>query len=78
MPIRDLDSFWRKRSGPARILANRGVNGIDGVVSSALGAGAGSEERVHLITGDLSFYHDLNGLFGCQTLRDKRHGRPDK
>lgn len=62
MPVRDLDS-WLPGSGRAiRPLANRGANGIDGVVSSALGAAAAGVGRVALVVGDLSFLHDLNAL----------------
>ena len=62
MPIRDLDLFAPEFPRPIRVLANRGVNGIDGVVSSALGASAASDAPLLLVTGDLSFHHDLNAL----------------
>jgi 2-succinyl-5-enolpyruvyl-6-hydroxy-3-cyclohexene-1-carboxylate synthase len=68
MPIRDTDTFFFTNDKQIRILANRGANGIDGVVSSALGASAVTEPLV-LVIGDLSFYHDLNGL-----LAAKMHG----
>lgn len=68
MPIRDTDTFFFTNDKQIRILANRGANGIDGVVSSALGASAVAEPLV-LVIGDLSFYHDLNGL-----LAAKMHG----
>lgn len=68
MPIRDTDTFFFTNDKEIRILANRGANGIDGVVSSALGASAVTEPLV-LVIGDLSFYHDLNGL-----LAAKMHG----
>jgi 2-succinyl-5-enolpyruvyl-6-hydroxy-3-cyclohexene-1-carboxylate synthase len=66
MPVRDLDDFFGSRENPVRILGNRGVNGIDGVVSSALGAGAALGSRVVLVIGDLSFYHDMNGLLAAK------------
>ncbi len=68
MPVRDLDSFFGGSELPIRFLANRGASGIDGVVSSALGASAVSTEPLVLVIGDLSFYHDMNGL-----LAAKRH-----
>ncbi len=68
MPIRDLDTFWRMSPGVVRILANRGANGIDGVVSSALGASTTHRPLV-LMLGDLSFYHDLGGLLAAKLHR---------
>ena len=66
MPIRDLDAFGRGDARSLRVLANRGANGIDGVVSSALGAAAAIGETgggpLVLVIGDLAFYHDMNGL----------------
>lgn len=62
MPLRDLDDFFPARAESVLMLGNRGANGIDGVVSSALGAGAALGRRVVLLIGDLSFHHDLNGL----------------
>lgn len=66
MPVRDLDTFFRNNVRRIRVLANRGANGIDGVVSSALGAGAAGEGPLVLVLGDLSFYHDLNGLLAAK------------
>jgi len=62
MPIRDLDAFVPAHPRPHRVLVNRGASGIDGLVSSALGASAGSGAPLLLVTGDLSFHHDLNAL----------------
>lgn len=61
MPVRDLDTFFGGSETRWQILANRGANGIDGVVSSALGAST-VRSPLLLVIGDLSFYHDLNGL----------------
>lgn len=66
MTIRDMDYFWRTGPSDVRILGNRGVNGIDGLVSSALGAAANGLPTV-LVTGDLTFFHDLNGLALAKT-----------
>jgi len=66
MPVRDVDSFWPAGGPAVRILANRGASGIDGVVSAALGAAAVSEGPLALLIGDLSFYHDMNGLLAAK------------
>lgn len=63
MPIRDVEAYGPIGSDTVRYLANRGTNGIDGVVSSALGVGAPhSCDRVLLITGDLAFLYDVSAL----------------
>ena len=60
-PIRDIDMLGGQR-GDIRVLANRGVNGIDGQVSAALGAAAGSRRPTVLWCGDLTLLHDVSGL----------------
>jgi 2-succinyl-5-enolpyruvyl-6-hydroxy-3-cyclohexene-1-carboxylate synthase len=66
MPVRDLDTFYPR--GPRQIcfLANRGANGIDGVVSSALGAAAARPGPAALVIGDIAFFHDMNGLLAAR------------
>lgn len=66
MSVRDLDTFFMTTNKEINVLANRGANGIDGVISSALGAASTSEDPVTLLIGDLSFYHDLNGLLAAK------------
>jgi 2-succinyl-5-enolpyruvyl-6-hydroxy-3-cyclohexene-1-carboxylate synthase len=65
MPIRDLDSFFFSNQKSIRVMANRGANGIDGIVSSAMGAAVYSK-NMYLVLGDLTFYHDLNGLLAAK------------
>jgi 2-succinyl-5-enolpyruvyl-6-hydroxy-3-cyclohexene-1-carboxylate synthase len=62
MPIRHADSFSGKSNSPLQICANRGVNGIDGTIASAVGFAAGIKLPTTLIIGDLAFLHDLNSL----------------
>jgi 2-succinyl-5-enolpyruvyl-6-hydroxy-3-cyclohexene-1-carboxylate synthase len=62
MPIRDVDTFFRKTKKDVTIFANRGTNGIDGVVSTAFGIQAARKRPTWLLIGDLSFLHDVNGL----------------
>ncbi|HEV2659766.1 MAG TPA: thiamine pyrophosphate-dependent enzyme, partial [Ktedonobacteraceae bacterium] len=66
MPVRDADTFFWPDKLNVCVMGNRGANGIDGVVSSALGASAASDGPTVLVIGDLSFYHDLNGLLAAR------------
>lgn len=70
MAVRDLDTFYMKDSKALTVLANRGANGIDGMVSSGIGAAA-TGASVTLLLGDLSFYHDLNGLLAVMQYQIK-------
>jgi 2-succinyl-5-enolpyruvyl-6-hydroxy-3-cyclohexene-1-carboxylate synthase len=65
MPVRDMDAWLPAGSRDIRPLANRGANGIDGVVSSAVGAAA-SGAPVALVIGDLALLHDLAGLVAAR------------
>jgi 2-succinyl-5-enolpyruvyl-6-hydroxy-3-cyclohexene-1-carboxylate synthase len=69
LPVRDLDSFFPTDAKQIRFLANRGTSGIDGVVSTALGVGAVSQGPTILVVGDVSFYHDMNGLLAAKQYR---------
>jgi 2-succinyl-5-enolpyruvyl-6-hydroxy-3-cyclohexene-1-carboxylate synthase len=69
MPVRDIDSFFPSTPRGIRLVGTRGASGIDGVTSSAAGAAAVAEGPVALMIGDLSFFHDMNGLWPI-----RRHG----
>ncbi len=63
MPIRDLEWYATPQPSPPRVLANRGANGIDGVVSTALGVAAALDTcSTVALMGDLAFLHDISGL----------------
>ena len=62
MPVRDFDLFVSANNSDISVFTNRGASGIDGINSTALGIASQSQTPTLLITGDLSFYHDLNGL----------------
>ena len=66
MPVRDLDDWLPGSERAIRPLSNRGANGIDGVVSTALGAAAADVGPVVLVVGDVSFLHDLNALVSAR------------
>ncbi|GAB3915808.1 2-succinyl-5-enolpyruvyl-6-hydroxy-3-cyclohexene-1-carboxylate synthase [Microlunatus endophyticus] len=60
-PIRDLDLAGRSATPPVTY-ANRGLAGIDGSVSTAIGLALAADQPAHALLGDLTFLHDSNGL----------------
>ena len=68
MPIRDVEFFWKKNLQGRELFASRGANGIDGTLSTALGI-AQLREHAVLLTGDLAFLHDRNGLLIAGSAR---------
>jgi len=66
MPVRDLDRFGAVGTKSITAIGNRGASGIDGVVSTALGAAHGTTDHVTLVVGDLAYYHDMNGLLAIK------------
>ena len=68
-PIRDLEAFAKPRSG-VKVLANRGLAGIDGNISTALGI-ASKSENTFAVLGDLAFLHDLTALVNLEPINLK-------
>ena len=60
MPIRDVE--WFGAPGGTVVHSNRGANGIDGVIATAIGVAAGAPEPVVLLIGDVAFCHDQSSL----------------
>lgn len=67
MPVRDCEFFWEAGRGQ-HLYFNRGANGIDGTVSSALGVAHATGKPTVLYTGDLALLHDQNGLLAAREL----------
>jgi 2-succinyl-5-enolpyruvyl-6-hydroxy-3-cyclohexene-1-carboxylate synthase len=66
MPIRDVEAHFPQSAKDLRFLANRGANGIDGIVSSALGAALITGRPTWLLTGELALVHDVGGLLAAR------------
>ena len=62
MPIRDQEAFLAPSASDVLYLSNRGANGIDGLISSGIGAARASGRPTTIVTGDLGLLHDLGGL----------------
>jgi 2-succinyl-5-enolpyruvyl-6-hydroxy-3-cyclohexene-1-carboxylate synthase len=67
MPIRDQESFLPSTEADVTFLCNRGANGIDGLISSGIGAAHATGKPTTILTGDLGLLHDIGGL---AALRD--------
>jgi 2-succinyl-5-enolpyruvyl-6-hydroxy-3-cyclohexene-1-carboxylate synthase len=67
MPIRDQEAFLPSTETDTTFLCNRGANGIDGLISSGIGAAHATGKPTTILTGDLGLLHDLGGL---AALRD--------
>jgi 2-succinyl-5-enolpyruvyl-6-hydroxy-3-cyclohexene-1-carboxylate synthase len=66
MPIRDVEAYFPQSPKRIRFLANRGANGIDGVVSSALGAAIVTGLPTWVLIGELALQHDAGGLLAAR------------
>jgi 2-succinyl-5-enolpyruvyl-6-hydroxy-3-cyclohexene-1-carboxylate synthase len=62
MPIRDQEAFLSPSDADVTFLCNRGANGIDGLISSGIGAAHASGRPTTIVTGELGLLHDLGGL----------------
>ncbi|MDO8212894.1 2-succinyl-5-enolpyruvyl-6-hydroxy-3-cyclohexene-1-carboxylic-acid synthase [Conexibacter sp. CPCC 206217] len=69
MPIRDVETFLPARDDGPRVLSNRGANGIDGTVATALGAAAAGDGPVVLLIGDVTLAYDLGALLSARRLQ---------
>ncbi|MCC3524081.1 MAG: 2-succinyl-5-enolpyruvyl-6-hydroxy-3-cyclohexene-1-carboxylic-acid synthase [Microcoleus sp. PH2017_29_MFU_D_A] len=61
MPVRDVEFFWKPNNLEIKPFVNRGANGIDGTLSTALGVAHRNQSSI-LLTGDLTLLHDTNGF----------------
>jgi 2-succinyl-5-enolpyruvyl-6-hydroxy-3-cyclohexene-1-carboxylate synthase len=68
MPVRDVEYFWPPNDRHLAPVFNRGANGIDGTLSTALGLAHGGPPSV-LLTGDLALLHDTNGFLSLPKFR---------
>jgi 2-succinyl-5-enolpyruvyl-6-hydroxy-3-cyclohexene-1-carboxylate synthase len=68
LPIRDVDAYVT-RAARLRVTAQRGANGIDGLISGAIGSAIGSAAPTLLLLGDVSLLHDLGGLASVGLLK---------
>jgi 2-succinyl-5-enolpyruvyl-6-hydroxy-3-cyclohexene-1-carboxylate synthase len=66
MPIRDVEAYFPQSPKRLRFLANRGANGIDGVVSSAMGAALATGLPTWVLIGELALQHDAGGLLAAR------------
>jgi 2-succinyl-5-enolpyruvyl-6-hydroxy-3-cyclohexene-1-carboxylate synthase len=62
MPIRDQETFLPAGEADVTFLCNRGANGIDGLISSGIGAAHAGGKPTTIVTGDLGLLHDVGGL----------------
>lgn len=67
-PIRDLDKFSFNQEKHINIFSNRGVSGIDGVISTAIGMSIDKKYINSLIIGDISFYYDMSSLINNRMI----------
>ena len=67
MSVRYAEYFWMQNNSKAKMFCNRGTNGIDGIISSAIGISINNKPSI-LLAGDLAFIYDSNGLLNHRML----------
>ncbi len=78
LPIRHLDQYGRAGTKPLFAYASRGASGIDGNLSTALGIYAARQQPLVAVLGDITFYHDLNGLLAVRKLMSRHRNTAEK
>jgi 2-succinyl-5-enolpyruvyl-6-hydroxy-3-cyclohexene-1-carboxylate synthase len=68
MPVRDIEWFGRP-GGATKVHSNRGANGIDGVIATAIGVAVGSSQPTAVLLGDVAFCHDQSSLTALAARR---------
>lgn len=68
LPVRELDWFCRASERRLQVCSQRGLNGIDGLISGAAGVASVADSHTTLIIGDVSFLHDVGGLYAAREL----------
>ncbi|HVU12017.1 MAG TPA: 2-succinyl-5-enolpyruvyl-6-hydroxy-3-cyclohexene-1-carboxylic-acid synthase, partial [Phototrophicaceae bacterium] len=68
LAIRHVDQFGKPSAKNLHVFGNRGASGIDGNISTGLGVASQTGEPLVLLVGDITFYHDMNGLFAVKNL----------
>jgi 2-succinyl-5-enolpyruvyl-6-hydroxy-3-cyclohexene-1-carboxylate synthase len=69
LAIREVDTYCRARRGDTLVWVQRGANGIDGVLSGAAGAAYRARRPTTVLLGDVSFLHDIGGLWAARSLQ---------
>lgn len=73
MPIRDLEAFTPSLPTDLAFFANRGANGIDGLIASGLGAALATGRPTVIATGDVGFLHDIGSLANWRRCENRPH-----
>jgi len=68
MPIRDVEWFGQP-GATTTVYSNRGANGIDGVIATAIGVAVGSGQHTVALLGDVAFCHDQSSLTALAARR---------